>query len=69
MTTLSKGKLKRILTQAGYPDADMFPEPFHAIWQAAQAEQRERDAGICMKNHMSRGIDCAAAIRNQEDGE
>jgi hypothetical protein len=45
MTTLDKSKLKRILTQANQIDqvvsiTGMLPEA-QAIWNAAQAEQRE----------------------------
>ena len=75
MTLLDKSKLKRILTQANLMDqivsiTGMLAEA-QALWNAAQAEQREADAQLCMSlcsvieepHEFER---CAAAIRNQK---
>ena len=77
MTLLDKSKLKRILTQANLMDqivsiTGMLAEA-QAIWNAAQAEQREADAQLCerymrgdgeLNEYWLHGM--AAAIRNKK---
>ena len=72
MTTLDNSKLKRIMAMTGFIKSEyehLDIHLFQAIWRAAQAEQREEDARICMSlcsvieepHEFER---CAAAIRN-----
>ena len=72
MTLLDKSKLKRILTQANLMDqivsiTGMLAEA-QALWNAAQAEQREADIEVvCEVLHgQSPNGMLAAAIRGQK---
>ena len=68
MTTLDATKLSRIKTQVGVFPAltkERLMLLAQAIWDAAQAEQREEDAKICDSEHGTAG-DAAAAIRSQK---
>ena len=84
MTALTNEKLKRILTLAGIEatrDAEYFLSEAQAVWDAAQAEQKEVDAKLCEsyqdwaanwalhENELAAihgAKDCADAIRRQK---
>jgi len=75
MSTLDITKLKRIMVMAELDPTFSTPHPAiaQALWQAAQEEQREEDAKLCVSlgNEPWADIegptpeDCAAAIRGQ----
>ena len=66
MTAIDKSKLKRIITQCGSEDEI---EMVRAVWNAAQAEEREECARICdeLDNHQDHlhPCDCAEHIRQK----
>ena len=74
MTTLDKSKLKRIIAEAGYTfvnEGDYMFDAFHAVWIAAQAEQREIDVQLCLSTPIKTSRQdmreaCANAIRSQK---
>ncbi len=75
MTTLTKENLRQIIFDAGYTfvnEGDYMFDAFVAVWNAAQAEQREAAAKICenlpwkFRTEFCPPVkdDCAARIRS-----